>query len=645
MNELQHIAESLISTDASTRPSALSSSSTQQIIDCSAGIGRDYELFLESNRQSCELIDLDIPAAEDLTTVVLFIEDEISECVLKALRWVVKAALLRPMRCVVVVEGVALHFGDHNAQSLEAMLLDDLKRHVSSLVIIRTGFVVSQNSATSRWLRRCSAIRCLLPTRMTSTFLDGDSLFSIINAEVHQASETWESSDSSSNIGDETRSITVLGRRRSWRDVANQFQSSGVLHRLFNVAAVTLSWIGASWLIFFVVVLAGKLLPSLRQYHFHTLKPRSTRELVSLYNRHNCGDVQIAGYNNGVNHFGWKYPDKTVVLTTSIPGDVQFASEMSESASGEVESSDSMCGDMQESGKPRPQLAGHCFAADGAKNSLVIVDAGLTLNRCIKELNKVDREFYVVPNYSWISMGTLFFVPVHGSGSRVSTLGDTIENVLLYDGDNEKYLKAHRGDDIFRNVMYDRNHHWLLLKLTLRVKPKSKYYVRRSKLESPSADDIQKLFNDPQASNVEIRKNQAASTAISVSHYYIDTNEGGSDTMEMPRDSIGRIWDRLEETPVVSTLFHWFVKTFAFHVELFLRPDEFAVFWNHHQSLPVSKIQLRRVFKDGITHSACENSDCISADLFMTRRNRDVFCKFIAAHLPDVRTNPGKQSF
>jgi hypothetical protein len=114
--------------------------------------------------------------------------------------------------------------------------------------------------------------------------------------------------------------------------------------------------------------------------------------------------------------------------------------------------------------------------------------------------------------------------------------------------------------------------------------------------------------------------------------------------MEMPRDSIGRIWDRLEETPVVSTLFHWFVRTFAFHVELFLNPDEFAIFWKHHQSLPVSKIQLRRVLKDGITHSACVHNDCISADLFMTRRNRDVFCKFVATHLPKVRSNPGKQS-
>ena len=43
-------------------------------------------------------------------------------------------------------------------------------------------------------------------------------------------------------------------------------------------------------------------------------------------------------------------------------------------------------------------------------------------------------------------------------------------------------------------------------------------------MENPSAEEIQNLFDDPEASNVEIRKKQAASTAVDVCHYYIDTN-------------------------------------------------------------------------------------------------------------------------
>jgi hypothetical protein len=271
------------------------------------------------------------------------------------------------------------------------------------------------------------------------------------------------------------------------------------------------------------------------------------------------------------------------------------------------------------------------------------VDAGLTLKHCIQELNRHDREFYVVPNYSWISMGTLFFVPVHGSGSQVSTLGDTIEEVLLYDGESEEFIFARRGDRLFRDAMYDTSRHRLLLRLTLRVKPKSVYSVRQETLDNPSAEDILKVFEDPDASNVEIRKNRAANTEIDIRRYYVDSPTTAG-ALEMPRDSIGRVWDRLEETPIASTVFHWFVRTFAFHVELFLLPEEFLIFWQHHKSLPISKIQLRQILKDGITHSACRQASCISADLFMTRNNRDVFLGFISTHLPNVRFNPGKQS-
>ena len=601
----------------------------QKILDCTNGIGEEYGMFLESKSRVFERIDLSASDessssdAVEIPEIVLFVEEEVSSPTFRAFRWIVDAARDRPVRCVIVIQSVSLHFNDPNAIAFETILHDNLKSHVSSLTIIRTGFIVNPSSATSLWFRRLSGLCRLLPSRMTSTFLDGAKLFSIIDEELVRDQNSWESSVPPTESG--LRDITILGQRRPWRDVAAEFQSGGGMQQVLQLPCAVISLLGIPWLFFWAVVLAGKIVPSLRQFHFHTLKPRSVRELISLYNRHNCSHVQIAGYNNGVNHFGWKYPNQTVVLTTSIPGDVRLSTLRSTTLQS-------------------PESSAATGSTLESQATLVTVDAGLTLNHCVKELNKVQREFYVVPNYSWISMGTLFFVPVHGSGSRVSTLGDTIEHVLLYDGDNERYVQAHRGDDVFRDAMYDMKRHWLLLNLTLRVKPKSKYFVRRSKIENPSAEDIRNLFNDPEASNVEIRKNQAAGTAIDVSHYFVDTKAGGSDTMELPRDSMGRIWDRLEETPVVSTLFHWFVRTFAFHVELFLKPEEFAIFWEHHRSLPVSKIQLRRVLKDGISHSACEQDDCISADLFMTRRNRDVFCRFVATYLPNVRTNPGKQS-
>ncbi len=600
----------------------------RRVLDCTGcGVAADYVDY--SNRKTalaqfsssaqCELVDLTkgysrpllsamLPDCDrecsSLTEVVLFTDERLNSAVLRAFRWIAEAGHLQPVKCTVVVNSLDRHLNPKKiADGVKKPLHDNLLPLVADLTILRTGFVMSPSSRTTLWTRRLRGMQSLFLSRWTSTFVSSESLFNTIEQELRNESPRFETIDIEAK--QVAREITILGERCSWSSViAASGKGSAAQSRLHLVCHV-LSWTGLPWLIYLCMICLGKLSPRLRQYSFQTLAPRSTGELISLYSRHNCRHVQLAGYNNGVNHFGWKFPRKTVVLTTDIPGSVVISED--------------------------------CHS--------VVVGAGQTLNRCIRELREANLEFHVVPNYSWISMGTLFFVPVHGSGSRVSTLSDTIQSVLLYDGEQERYFEAQRGDAVFRDAMYNRDRHLLLLRLTLGVKPRSNYFVRQKKIVQPSADDIQAMLADTTASNVEIRKNRAASAEIDVSYYYAANDLGEGVSVEVPRDSIGRVWDRLEETPVVSTLFHWFVRTFAFHVELFLKPDEFSIFWDHHQSLPVSKIQLRRVLKDGMTHSACEHHDCISADLFMTRRNRDVFCQFIATHLPDVRTNPGKQTF
>ncbi len=523
--------------------------------------------------------------------------------------------------------------GGFSVVGTESDVTDSVDRTRPCLIVIRTGYVLNASSAVSRRLTRLRSLRQGILPRLTTTFVDGSALFTVIGQELAGSCQNpaEKACPIACDIPDQhgtVRQLTLLGVRRSWHSLFPSTDSPGRGERLLQAAVTVISACGVPWLLFACCLLFGRLTPAVRQWHFHTLKPRSLGELLSLCNRHNWRDVQIAGYNNGVNHFGWKFPDRTVVLTTGIPGNACL-SDRSESR-GVSALPDRIGADRE--------------PAAGSAGALLTVDAGLTLNYCIQELRRVDREFLVVPNYTWISMGTLFFVPVHGSGSRVSTLGDTIEDVLLYDCEKERFVAARRGEATFREWMYHPAQHRLLLRLTLRVQPKSRYLARRSTLENPSAEAVQELFADPEASHVEIRRNRASSTAIDVCRYYVDTGVPRPGSMEIPRDSIGRIWDRLEETPVVSALFHWLVRTFAFHVELFLRRDEFLVFWNHLPTLPVAKIQLRRMLKDGLPHSACAVEDCISADLFMARRNRDVFCEFVTTCLPHVRSNPGKQS-
>ncbi|MEZ6069201.1 MAG: hypothetical protein R3C10_02785 [Pirellulales bacterium] len=123
-----------------------------------------------------------------------------------------------------------------------------------------------------------------------------------------------------------------------------------------------------------------------------------------------------------------------------------------------------------------------------------------------------------------------------------------------------------------------------------------------------------------------------------------ESEANGSDRLEIPRDAIGSLWDRLEENRVTSWLFHTLVRRYGFHVELFLDRDEFAVFWQAHARLPLKKIQLRLVRRDDLPHSPIGRRDCISADLFMRRSDRDAFVTFLHGHLPHVRHNPGKHS-
>ena len=542
----------------------------------------------------------------------------------------------------------------------------------SRLIVIRTGHVLSPSSSMTKKLKSLRPLRALTGPQLSSTFVSGTNLFSAIDSELKllsplrdrashvnsvalsatedgpscqsengrvesSASSLTSLCEEASDSGHNSRSRsirhrTILGVRRSWQSVLAGCAAEKHADEAESLLSILCRRLGVQWFIAVLIRVLIRLIPSARQVDFNTLKPRTVQEMISLYNRHNCRDIQLAGYNNGVNHFGWKFPDKTVVLTTGLPGKTQ----LSDASMLDIEARLRATGLFGETNSRTD------IDISDSRNHFT-VDAGLTLKHCIQALNRHDREFYVVPNYSWISMGTLFFVPVHGSGSHVSTLGDTIEDVLLYDGESEQFIFARRGDRLFRDAMYDTSRHRLLLRLTLRVKPKSVYSVRHETVEDPSVDDILKVFEDPVASNVEIRKNRAANSAIDVRRYYVDSPTTAG-ALEMPRDSIGRVWDRLEETPIASTLFHWFVRKFAFHVELFLQPEEFLIFWQHHKSLPISKIQLRQILKDGVTHSACRHASCISADLFMTRSNRDVFLGFISTHLPNVRFNPGKQS-
>jgi hypothetical protein len=457
-----------------------------------------------------------------------------------------------------------------------------------STVVLRAGRVIDTDRRWPLRFRWLSPWHPLIPPSIANVFLSREELFSAIDQveSLNRLSVRW---------------LTLLGNHRPLRDVLAEFARPSLLTNCLTVIAWLRNWLHVGRLAGGLLALIGRFATSLRSWRLTNLQPQTVGELLSLYNPLNQSFVALAGYNTGVTHFGWKYPGKTVVRTTATGRFVRV------------------------------------------RENTVTVDAGVLLKRVIGELRARGKELLVVPNYSYISLGTTFMVPVHGSGSEVSTLGDSVVSVLAYDPVADRLVRLRRGDERFGRCMYQPSSGLLVLRLTLRIREASRYFVKRTQLVSPTADEIWRTFADPDAANIELRKSRAAASAVEVSKYYT-TPSDDSQSLEIPRDSIGRLWDRLEENPVTSWLFHTFVRKFGFHVELFLDEREFDVFWRAHAALPLSKIQLRLVRRDGLSHSPFGDGDRISVDIFLKRRDREPFLTFMKEQLPHARFNPGKHS-
>ena len=385
---------------------------------------------------------------------------------------------------------------------------------------------------------------------------------------------------------------------RSWPS-AGRAAPSGRASRLFAVCSRLLL---LGHLAALILDLLARKWPALRRWNFDTLRPRSFQELLALVNPYNFRHVKVVGYNNGVNHFGHRYPGKTVVSVFSCNGVVRTGPDS------------------------------------------IRADCGATIRRARDFLSADGQDLFVIPNYSYVCLGTAFFVPIHGSAADYSCVADTVTKVLLYDPVLDRLIAATRDEPAFRDHVYNAASNAVVLRLHMRVKNKSSYSVHREEREGATSNDLLSALRDERAANVEVRMASGSSGKVSIYRYYSDPQQSDAPMLELPRDAIGRLWDRLEENPVTSFLMHTLTRHLAFHVELFFTAEEFAVFWESLPSLPVRKIQLRYIRRDGMPHSPFRDHDCVSADMFMFRRHRLAFEAAMKRTFAVIRTNPGKHS-
>ncbi|MBL8819842.1 MAG: hypothetical protein JNL58_27705 [Planctomyces sp.] len=514
----------------------------------------------------------------------------------------------RPVRCVCLLPSLAAHYGDLDAIELENFVRLHLQSWAAEFSLIRTGHpeypgADIQEATNHLWYAG------LLPHTLARSVSSIESMSEIVKDFFESGPDTTMADPLSRAARQE---LTLLSPRKPLvthdrpNAVSAKSQASnsggGFVRRAIAGIMLFLGRLGMQQFIWILAWMFSTFSPLLRELTGQPIRPTSHSDLLRLYNPWNRTTLQTVGMNIGVRHFGWLFPGKTLVQTTGI----------------------------------RPAMR--------RSRQLLRVSAGAILKYCVQFLRAHHEQLLVVPNFTWISAGTSFFVPIHGSGSTVSTLGESIVSVLMFDGQQRRFIRAQRGDGRFEELMYRPDPLLLLLRMQFRTETARWYSRQVESLKTPHAETLWDLLFQSHFSHMEIRKKSSQAATVDIHRYQpVETSEASG--LEIPRDQIGQIWDRIEETPVISTLFHVFVRRYAFHVELFLDRTEFIEFWQHHQQLPLLKIQLRRVNADGIRHSPFCSEDRISADLFMKKDTRDVFCSFVRQHIPNVRWNPGKQSF
>jgi hypothetical protein len=535
-----------------------------------------------AERESCETI------SGPLKQIVLFLAEQWTIRQRKLLEAIVGIARQQGVCRICIVSSWKVHFEESKAIRAEGAVLAILGGLRAPLVVFRPSHVVSPHSQLSRMFRFSWLLLPFAPQTIRTCAIAGEELFGIIDAELRKPGPG------------KSRTYTLLGANRCWQARFRENTPPAYARTLAILHVLVPLILFRSVLGWFLRLVAERT-PRLKAWHVETLYPRSRRELLALYNSYNYRHVKIVGYNNGVMHFGQSFPEKTIVSTIG-------------------------CSERARVWGDRAQF-----------------DAGVTLRRVSDVLAPAGRQLHVLPNYSYVSLGTAYFIPIHGSASKHTTIAETIDKVVLYDPVSDRFRVGRRGEPAFADSVYNLTAPLLLLRLVVQTGEKTSYFVRKEQPVNPSSQVILAYFHDNRPTNVEIRKAGAAAAGVQVYQYFADNRPSDPAAVPLPRDTLGRLWDRLEENPLTSFLFHQLVRRLAFHCELFLSESEFARFWQTHAALPLRKIQLRFIRRDGWPHSPFRDHDCISVDLFMLKRHRKRFESYVRQTLPTARTNPGKQ--
>ena len=194
------------------------------------------------------------------------------------------------------------------------------------------------------------------------------------------------------------------------------------------------------------------------------------RELLSLCHRHNIDHVKVVGYNNGVVHFGHRHPGKTIVSTIR-------------------------CRRMVHAGP-------HTLKAD----------CGATVRNALDFLARNDQELYVVPNYSYVCLGTVLLRADSWVGGRLlHGGGHDLQGRPLRPGQRSNHLRRDETTQPSVSMSTISNHEsWCCGCTFSRSRSRAiSSIVRRSKTRPPATSSAPSAMRAPRMSRSV--KSQAAS--------------------------------------------------------------------------------------------------------------------------------------
>lgn len=558
-------------------------SSQTAIADFGNPVSRDYLEWLKSRGDSVKTLSMSDESAE-ISKLVIFIRGQL----LNQIDVIIALVKTYGVKDVTIVSSCQSYFTPENNE-LEKSLLHSLKEINTKAVIFRCGHIISDRSIAKQNLQRFAFLYPLIPDYLRSCCVAGETVFQAISTEQNSASPR-------------SRIIALLGTNQPWQEFLQDNFADTPIQLVLRSFSLTLSFFAIGHLLALLLNWLIELKLVSQSWNLKTIKPKSLGELISLINKYNFKYVQVVGYNNSTNHFGSRNRGKTVISTVNCDRTIQTAA------------------------------------------NTIKVDCGVTVYQIQNFLAKKQQELRSIPNYSYVSMGTTFFVPIHGNSLESTIVADNITKVILYEPKQERFIVASRDTAAFQKYIFNPASGVVLLRLYVLVKPKDRYFLHKENLTNPSSQVLLAAFHNNTATNIDIRKSNAQSQDVCINKYYSQpSQETESEEFKLPRDGIGNLWDRLEQKPLISWLLLHAPNLYLFwNVEVFLSKSEFAQFWEAHSSLPILKIELRYKKQNPYLNSPFRESDRIAVDFIVLRKHRQAIKEYFESNFAPLYYHLGK---